>query len=110
VWSGTDAPGAPSRGINPSTEDSYNPSNTATQVFDAQFLKVDSDQALATAQKHGGDKLLEKSPDTLVNYVCDWNHNTNELVWHVIYGANRDSAKLTVSVNASTGEFIRVEK
>jgi hypothetical protein len=45
-----------------------------------------------------------------VIYVCDWNHNTNELVWHVIYGASRDAAKLTVAINATTGEFIRVEK
>jgi hypothetical protein len=45
-----------------------------------------------------------------VIYICDWNHNTNELVWHVVYGAAREGAKLTVAVNASTGEFIRVEK
>ncbi len=83
------------------------------------FLKVDSDQAFATAQKHGGDKILEKAPDTPVIYVCDWNHNSNELTWHVIYGSrtwhviygsSREGAKLTVAVNASTGEFIRVEK
>jgi hypothetical protein len=110
VWSGSAAPDAPSRGINPSTEDSYNPSNAATQVFDAAFLKIDSGQALATAQKHGGDKVLEKTPDVPVTYVCDWNHNTNQLVWHVIYGNSRDSAKLTVAVDASTGDFIRVEK
>jgi hypothetical protein len=28
----------------------------------------------------------------------------------VIYGASRETAKLTVAINASTGEFIRVEK
>jgi len=110
TWSGSAADGAPSRGVNPGIEDSYNPSNSNTQVFDIAFLKIDSDQAFGTAQKHGGDKVLEKAPDTPVIYVCDWNHNTNELVWHVIYGANREGAKLTVSVNASTGEFIRVEK
>jgi len=110
TWSGSSADGAPSRGVNPGIEDSYNPNNASTQVFDMAFLKIDSDQAEETAQKHGGDKILEKTPDTPVSYVCDWNHNTNELVWHVIYGANRDNAKLTVSVNASTGEFIRVEK
>ena len=66
--------------------------------------------ALATAQKHGGDKILEKTPDTVVSYACDWNRNTNELVWHVMYGTSRESAKLTVAVNASTGDFIRVEK
>jgi hypothetical protein len=28
----------------------------------------------------------------------------------VIYGADRETAKLRVAVNASTGEFMRVEK
>jgi hypothetical protein len=110
VWSGSAAPDAPSRGVSAGTEDTYNPSNSSTTTFDVAFLKVDSDQAFATAQKHGGDKVLEKSPDTPVNYVCDWNRNANELVWHVIYGANRETVKLTVEVNASSGEFIRVEK
>jgi hypothetical protein len=110
TWSGSAVDGAPSRGVNPGTEDSYSASNSSTQVFDTAFLKIDSDQAFATAQKHGGDKILEKDPNTPVLYVCDWNHNTNELIWHVIYGSSREGAKLTVSVNASTGEFIRVEK
>jgi hypothetical protein len=110
TWSGSTAEGAPSQGINPSSEDTYSTTNSSTQVWDPAFLKIDSDQAFETAQKHGGDKILEKSPDTPVTYVCDWNHNTNELIWHVIYGASRDNAKLTVSVNASTGEFIRMEK
>jgi hypothetical protein len=109
-WSGSNAPDAPSRGVSPGNEDTYNPGNASTQVFDAAFLKVDSDQAFATAQKHGGDKILEKDPSTPVTYVCDWNHNTNELTWHVIYGVSRETAKLTVAANASTGEFIRVEK
>ncbi len=110
TWSGSNADGAPSRGINPGTEDSYSPTNSSTQVWDMAFLKIDSDQAFATAQKHGGEKVLEKDPKTPVTYICDWNHNSNELVWHVIYGSGREDSKLTVAVNASTGEFIRVEK
>lgn len=110
VWSGSTAPDAPSRGVSPGNEDTYNPSNASTQIFDVAFLKIDSDQAFAEAQKHGGDKVLEKDPSTPVIYICDWNHNTNELVWHVIYGDSRDAARLTVAINASTGAFIRVEK
>jgi hypothetical protein len=110
IWSGSAATGAPSRGINPGIEDSYSPTNASMQTWDIQFLKIDSDQAVATAMKHGGDKVLEKAPDTPVTYVCDWNHNTNQLIWHVIFGASREGSKLTVSVDASTGEFIRVEK
>jgi hypothetical protein len=110
VWSGTDATDAPSRGVSPGTEDTYSPNNSSTQVFDIAFLKVDSDQAFKTAQEHGGDKLLEKSPDTPVLYVLDWSRATNQLIWHVIYGTSRDDAKLRVAVNATSGEFIRIEK
>jgi len=110
IWSGTDAPDAPSRGVSPGNEDTYNPSNASTQIFDVAFLKVDSDQAFAEAQKHGGEKILAKDPATPVIYICDWNHNTNELTWHVIYGGSREDAKLTVAINASSGAFTRVEK
>ena len=90
--------------------DSYSPTNSSTTVFDIAFLKVDSNQALETAQKHGGDKLLEKAPDTPILYILDWNRQTNELTWHVIYGTDPVSAKLRVAVNASTGDFLREEK
>jgi len=110
VWSGTDAQDAPSRGISPGNEDTYSPTNASTQIFDIGFLKVDSDKAFEVAQKHGGDKVLEKAPDTPLLYVLDWNHATNLLIWHVIYGSSRDDAKLIVDVNGTTGEFIRVEK
>lgn len=110
TWSGSTAPDAPSRGVSPGTEDTYSPSNSNTQVFDIAFLKVDSDKAFEVSKAHGGDKVLEKSPDTGVFYVLDWSHGTNELIWHVIYGDTRDNPKLRVAVNASSGDFIRVEK
>jgi hypothetical protein len=110
VWSGTDAQDAPSHGVNPGVEDTYSPTNSSTQIFDNAFLKIDSDKAFEVAQAHGGDKLLEKSPDTPVLYLLDWSGLTNELIWHVIYGATRDEAKLKVAVNASSGDFMRVEK
>jgi hypothetical protein len=110
VWSGTDAPDAPARGVSPGTEDTYSPSNASTQVFDIQFLKVDSDKALEIAQKHGGDKILEKDPDTPILYALDWSRATNQLIWHVIFGNSRDEAKLRVAVDGTSGDFIRVEK
>ncbi|HVO79814.1 MAG TPA: hypothetical protein VMT28_03735 [Terriglobales bacterium] len=110
VWSGTDVADAPSRGVNPGVEDTYSPTNSSTQVFDIAFLKVDSDKAFEVAQAHGGDKLLQTNPDTPVLYLLDWSSATNELIWHVIYGTSRDEAKLRVAVNASSGDFLRVEK
>ena len=110
IWSGTDAADAPPRGLNPGTEDSYSPTNASTQIFDVGFLKVDSDKAFEVAQKHGGDKVLEKNPDTPVSYLLEWSGPTSELVWHVIYGTSRDSATLRVAVNATSGDFQRVVK
>jgi len=106
VWSGIDSGDAPSRGISPGTQDSYVPGNT----FDMAFLKIDSDKAFEVAQKHGGDKTLQQSPETPVSYLLDWNPGENNLVWHVIYGNSRNDAKLVADVDASTGEFIRKEK
>jgi hypothetical protein len=110
VWSGTDAQDAPSRGISPGTEDTYSPTNASTHIFDMGFLKVDSDKAFEVGQQHGGDKLLEKAPETPILYVLDWNQATNVLIWHVIYGNSRADATLIVDVNGTSGEFIRVEK
>ena len=107
TWSGE---ASSDRGINPGTEDTYSPTNTSTQIFDVAFLKVDSDKALEVAQKHGRDKLLAKDSNPPILYVLDWSQATNELIWHVIYGVSRDDYKLKVAVNASSGDFIRVEK
>jgi len=110
IWSGSQAPDAPSPGITPGNEDTYNPTNSSTRVFDSAFIKLDSDKTLEVAQKHGGDKILQKNPDNPIVYVLNWDGVTNELIWHVIYGDSPEDAKLRVAVNASNGEFLRVEK
>jgi hypothetical protein len=102
TWSGGD--------ISHGVDDTYSPTNSSTQIFNVQFLKTDTDKAFAIAQDHGGDKLLEKEADTPMLYVLEWNRQDNALFWHVIYGADRETAKLRIAVNATTGEFSRVEK
>jgi len=96
-------------GVNPGIEDSYNPNNASTQAFDIAFLKVDSDKAFEVAQQHGGSKVLDKAADTPVLYILEWNRVENILLWHVIYGS-REAPKIKIAVNASTGDFLRVEK
>lgn len=96
--------------ISHGADDTYSATNSSTQVFNIQFLKTDTDKAFAVAQQHGGDKLLQKEPATPMLYELEWNRQDNALLWHVIYGTDRDTAKLRVAVNASSGEFMRVEK
>ncbi len=111
VWSGLTADDAPARGVSPvGADQAFSAANLSTQPFDIAFLKVDSDQALEVAQKHGGEAILKKNPDQPVRYILNWNPKKNQLEWHVVYGIAELDAKLNVAVNASTGEFERVEK
>jgi hypothetical protein len=109
-WSGLAGPDAPERGVSHGSDDTYNPGNTSTQVFDPQFLKTDSDAAFKVAQQHGGEKLTGANPSQPVFYTLDFDTRNNQLIWHVIYGSSRYDAKLDVSVDATSGMFVRVEK
>jgi hypothetical protein len=110
VWSGLVGPDAPEQGVSFSSEDTWNPTNSSTRVFDLGFLKIDSDKAYEVAQQHGGEKLTAKDPRQPVFFLLDWDAQKNQLVWHVIYGNSEDESKLRIAVSASSGEFLRVEK
>ena len=110
MWSGLVGPDAPEPGISFSAEDSWSPTNTSTHIFEPAFIKTDSDKAYEIAGQHGGSKLTKANPQQPVFFVLDWDNSKNQLLWHVIYGEDVDKAKLRVAVNASTGEFERVEK
>lgn len=110
TWSGLKSDDAPEPGIGARPEDTYNPANTSTQIFDIAFLKIDSDAAFEEAQKHGGAKLTKANPNLPVFYLLDWNGRENKLIWHVLYGETRDNPKLRVAIDGTTGTFIRVEK
>lgn len=110
MWSGLVGPNAPEQGITFSAEDSWNPANTSTRVFNLGFLKVDSDKAFEVAEKNGGSKLRKENPQQPVIFVLDWDASKNQLLWHVIYGESQDNAKLQITVNATTGDFAGIEK
>lgn len=110
MWSGLTGPDAPNPGINPGSEDSFSANNTSTTPFDLVYLKIDSDKALETAQKHGGAALLKKDPDMPVNFALNWEPRRQMLTWHVNYGKNSNEPDIGVVVNATTGDFVRVEK
>jgi hypothetical protein len=108
TWSGVATEDTP-KGVNHGVEDTYNPANRAARPFDLNFLKVDTDKAFEVAQKHGGKQVLEKDAKVNVGYLLDWDVQSNQLRWHVIYGGSESTGKLTVLVDASSGEFLRKE-
>ena len=107
TWSGVATEDTP-KGVNHGVEDTYNPANRLARPFDLNFLKVDTDKAFEVAQEHGGKKLLEKDPKVNVGYLLDFDAQSSQLRWHVIYGSD-SIGKLTVLVDASSGSFLRKE-
>jgi hypothetical protein len=110
LWSGASADDAPEPGITPGTADVYNEGNASTRPFDLTFLKIDTDKAFAVASKKGGAAVLKKNPDTPVKYVLFWDAPRGRLIWRVIFGQSEYDAKLVVWVNASTGDFVKIER
>lgn len=106
-WSGISSSDV-ARGVDHGTEDSYNPTNRSASAFDLNFLKADTDKAFEVAQQHGGKQVLEKDPKVSITYLLDWDAQSSQLRWHVMYGGESIN-KLTVLVDASSGEFIRKE-
>jgi hypothetical protein len=106
TWSGAAADAA--RRVDHGVEDTFNPNNRTTQPWDLNFLKADTDQAFATAQQHGGKTFIEKNPKASVSYLLDFDVLSSQLRWHVIY-SSESAGKLTVLVDASTGQFVRKE-
>ncbi len=110
IWSGASADDAPEPGTYPGNIDVYNESNASTRPFDLNFLKIDSDKAFAVANKKGGATVLKKISSLPVKYVLFWDAPRTRLVWRVIYGQSEYDAKLDVWVNASTGDFVKIEQ
>ena len=114
-WSGIKTDDAPEPGVSSRPDDTYNPANVSTAIFEMTFLKIDSggpekDTALSVANQHGGEKLIKADKNTNVYYSLNWNGRENKLSWRVSFGPDPNQRKLTVDVDATTGTFMKTEK
>src|SRR3954471_4850375 len=83
VWSGINSDDAPTPGVNPGSEDSFNASNTSTRPFDFNYLKVDSDKAYEIALAHGGKEFLAKNKEANIRFSLSFDGRGNQLRWIV---------------------------
>jgi hypothetical protein len=105
TWSGGNGKDTPSPGVSAGGLDIFSPTNISTQPFEMSFWKIDSAKAFEVAQRKGGEQILKKHPDTKMRYVLYWEANKGRLTWQVVYGSES-----TALVDASTGQFVRMEK
>jgi hypothetical protein len=108
VWSGINAEDAPTPGINPGSEDSFNANNTSTRPFDLNYLKIDSDKAYEIALAHGGKEFVAKNKDATIRYTLSFDGRSNQLRWIVnMESASAKARPLTMILDASSGEFLK---
>ena len=110
LWSGANSDDAPSPGVSPGNEDTYNPRNVSTKIVQPGAMRNDSDHAFEVAQEHGGKALLTKNPDLPVQYELSGDADRGQLTWFVSYGENLNQPKLRVAVDCASGNFIKVVK
>jgi hypothetical protein len=110
VCSGSRLPSSPPYGVSvEGSEGAYN-SESASLVFLGLLLKIDTDQAFATAQQHGGDALVKKEPQQPITYVLLKDRKQNVPVWYVVYGSSEKDRKGIGVINATTGAFVSAGK
>src|SRR3954467_1479568 len=108
VWSGINSEDAPTPGINPGSEDSFNSNNISTRPFDFNYLKIDSDKAYEIAEAHGGKEFLAKNKGANIRYTLSFDGRNNQLRWIVSMEASSAKARpVTVIVDATSGKFLK---
>ena len=68
-------------------------------------LKIDSDEAYATAAKHSAD-YIKKYPDRPISFLLEQTNRFADLTWRVIWGESVGTSDYSVFVDASTGKYL----
>jgi hypothetical protein len=68
-------------------------------------IKIDSDEAYATAAKHSAE-YVRKHPDRPVSFLLEQTNRYPDLAWRVIWGDSVSSSDYSVFVDASTGAYL----
>ncbi len=103
-WSAIESEGNLHKGVFGGPEESYAP-NRQMQPFLTAAIKVDSDEAYATAMKKSTEfaQKLEGKP---VNFQLEQTPRFPDLAWRIFWGETVSASEYTVFVDASTGSFL----
>lgn len=104
TWSAVEAEGNLHQGVYGGTEETYTPRGDSTP-FEIAAIKVDSDEAYATAAKESA-AYIQKNPDKPVIFLMELGRRFPDVTWRVIWGASVGTSDYSVFVDGSTGKFL----
>jgi hypothetical protein len=105
TYSAVEAEGNLHEGVFGGLEDSYSGSHGPQFPFSIAAIKVDSDEAYATAAAKSGD-YIKKHLDMPISFLLEQTSRFPDVTWRVIWGESASSSDYSVFMDASTGKFI----
>jgi hypothetical protein len=85
-------------------EEDYTP-RTDSSPFQISAIKVDSDEAYATAVKNS-EEYIKKNPDKPVMFLMELGKRFPDVTWRVIWGTSVGTSDYSVFVDGSTGKYL----
>jgi hypothetical protein len=76
------------------------------QPFPLQMLKVDSDEAFATAVKESKD-YLKKHPEMPIHFLLEFTPRFPLPAWRVSWGETLGSSEYTVFIDCTSGKYLQ---
>ncbi|MGA2880154.1 MAG: hypothetical protein ABSG13_14500 [Bryobacteraceae bacterium] len=104
TWSAVEAEGNLHQGVFGGAEETYTPRGDSTP-FEIAAIKVDSDEAYATAAKESAD-YIKKNPDKPVIFLMELGKRFPDVTWRVIWGDSVGTSDYSVFVDGSTGKYL----
>ena len=105
-YSVADSPGNVHAGVLRGREESWLGPTGQAQPFPLQMLKVDSDEAYATAVKESKD-YLKKHPEMSIHFLLEYTPRFPLPAWRVFWGETLGSSQYAVFVDCTSGKYLQ---
>jgi hypothetical protein len=105
-YSVVDSPGNAQQGVFRWREESWSGPTGQAQPFPIQMLKVDSDEAYATAAKESKD-YRKKHPEMSVHFLLEYTPRFPLPTWRVFWGETLGSSQYSVFVDCTSGRYLQ---
>ena len=104
TWSAVEAEGNLHQGVFGGVQKDYTPRGDASPFLIAA-IKVDSDEAYATAVKQSAE-YIQKNPNKPVMFLMELGKRFPDVTWRVIWGDSVGTSDYSVFVDGTTGKYL----
>lgn len=106
TWSAVEAEGNLHQGVFAGIEESWAGPTGQAKPFLVQALRIDTPEALSTAQSKSSEYLKKSADHPQVNFILEFTPRYPDPAWRVFWGESVSAAEWSVFIDASTGQYL----